>query len=577
VKKRKKSASKTKNKKSARLPRRSAPRNDRLNKMPKPPRGCWFDEEAAERVVKFVRCLKHTKGKWAGQLFNLLPWQEKILRDMFGWKRRNGKRLYRTVYIEIPKKNGKSEFLAAILLYLTFADGEAGPEVYIAAADKDQSKIVFETSAKMFDMEPALGQYGYRVPSTYRIVNLKAGGFYRALSSDVKSKHGFNVSAAGIDELHAHPNRQLYDVLTEGSGDAREQPLFIIITTAGIDRNSKCWELHEKARQILNGTIKDPTFYAVLYGLTDEEEQEDPDAWKKEETWYRCNPSLGEIIDIETVREHYRKALENPMNENNFRQLRLNQWVKSSIKPIPLKYWDGCAGVIHKDKLLHRACYGGLDLASKIDLAALGLVFPDDKQPTGYDLIVHYWIPKDTMRESERKDKVPYTKWMRQGYVTATPGNVIDYEYILDDLDETRGNYDLKELAYDPFGSWEIIKDLQGRGFVIEEKAAGYGHPLLVLYRQGWKTMSGPTKDFIAMAIDQENRGRLRHGGNPVLRWNVDNLVLWQDKAGNVTPDKAKSTQKIDGVVASIMALDRALKHTGETRSAYEDGLITIG
>ena len=197
------------------------------------PRGSWFDEGAAARAVRFIECLKHTKGKWAGRPFVLLAWQRKIVRDVFGWKRANGKRLYRFVYIEIPKKNGKSEFLAAVLLYMTFADGEAGPEVYIAAADKEQSKIVFETSAAMFDMEPALQRLGYRVPSTYRIVNIAMGGFYRALSSDVKSKHGFNVSAAGIDELHAHPNRQLYDVLTEGSGDAREQPLFWVITTAG--------------------------------------------------------------------------------------------------------------------------------------------------------------------------------------------------------------------------------------------------------------------------------------------------------------------------------------------------------
>ena len=541
----------------------------------KKPRGCYFDEKAAQDAVDFIQCLKHTKGKWAGQLFILLPWQLTIVRDIFGWKKANGKRLIKFVYIEIPKKNGKSELGAAIALYLLFEDGAAGAEVYSAAADKDQARVVFDVAKDMFEAEPALqldaagNMRGKVIPSVYRIVNYEMGGFYRALSSETKGKQGYNVHGVIFDELHEQPDRKLWDTLTFGTGDAREQPLYMVLTTAGTDRNSICWEVHEKARQVLNGNEDDPEFYAVIYGLSDEEEQENKEAWGDEAVWRRCNPSLGEILDINVIRKEYRNAVNNPFEENQFRQKRLNQWVKSSIKPIPMRDWDACAGVIHKEELEHKVCYGGLDLASKLDMTALSLVFPDENN--GYDIIVKYWIPADNIRDPHNKNREKYLKWEKKGLVTATPGNVIDEDYVLDELDEMRTKYELRELAFDDWGSTHTIARLQDSGFVIEEKQSGYGRPLLVKFRQGWKSMSPPTKDLIALVVDRQNRGRFRHGGNPVLRWNVDNLVLWQDKAGNVQPDKAKSTEKIDGVVATIMALDRAMKHQGTGKSIYEE------
>ena len=536
----------------------------RPGRMPRPPRGCRFDEAAAQRVVDFIQCLKHTRGKWAGKPFTLLAWQEKIVRDIFGWKKSNGRRLYKWVYIEIPKKNGKSELGAAIALYLTFGDGEPGPEVYSAATDRKNCRPVFLPALQMFRWEPGLHETEYGdlrgrdFESTYRIVNYELGGYYEVLSSEAYSKHGYNVHGVIFDELHAQPTRALYDVLTEGSGDAREQPLYVFLTTAGTDRNSVCWEVHEKARRILIGTAVDPEFYAVIFGLSDEEDEAESEAWEKESTWRRCNPSLGHIIEIETVRNHYRQAKENPIKENNFRQLRLNQWVKSSLKPIPLRAWDACGGRFKPELLEELDCYGGMDLSSHIDLTSLGLVFPDGKGE--YYSLHWFWIPEATMLEAEKRDKVPYRSWVKRGLVKATPGNVVDYAYILAELDEIRQRYRLKELAYDRWKASLLVQQLEEKGFAVDEKESGTGHPLLVEFGQGFKSMSPPTKELVTLAMQK----KLHHGGNPVLRWNIDNLVLKVDEAENMKPDKAKSTQRIDGAVAMIMALDRAIKHEGK-------------
>jgi len=548
------------------------------------PRGCYFSEEAARRAVDYIECLRHTKGRWAGQLFKLLPWQKQIIRDVFGTLKANGKRLYNTVYIEIPKKNGKSELGAAIALYLLFGDGEPGPEVYSAAADKKQAGIVYNVAKQMFQWEPALQEddeghlRGKVIDSTKRIVNYELGGYYEVVSSEAYSKHGYNVHGYVFDELHAQPDRRLYDVLTEGSGDAREQPLFVLLTTAGTDRTSICWELHEKARKILCGLEHDPTFYAVIFGIGDDED------WEDEKVWKRCNPSLGHIIDIEKVRNHFREAKKNPAKENNFRQLRLNQWVKSAVKPIPLRHWDDCGGKVDLDKLVGRVCYAGLDLARTIALTSLALVFPEEQTVfneetddvlRSYDVLMRFWMPEETVWEHEKRGDVEITKWVKRGLVKVTPGATTDYRYIIQELNQLRKLYDIKELAYDRWGSVLLINDLQDEGFAVDEKKAGAGHPLIIPFGQGYKSMSPATTALINMVLEKEKR--LRHGGNPVLRWNIDNLVVTTDPAGNVKPDKAKASQYIDGAVALIMALDRAIRHEGENfRSAYEEEGLTI-
>ena len=523
-----------------------------------------IDEAKAQQAIDFIESLTHTTGQWAGQPFHLMPWQRKIIYELFGTVKENGYRQYNTAYIEIPKKNGKSELAAAIALLLLFADNEPGAEIYGAAADRDQAGIVFHVAAQMVRNSPALMKRCRILDSVKRIVVYGTGSVYRVLSSDVKTKHGFNTHGVIFDELHTQPNRKLYEVLTKGSGDARRQPLFFLITTAGIDRNSVCWEQHEKARQILAGIIEDPTFYPVIYGPPDDEAGKDWD-WENEENWYKVNPSLGQIITIDKVRDAFREAKRKIEEENTFKQLRLNIWVKQSTRWIKLSDWDKCVGKVDLEELKGRECYSAIDLSTSLDLTALAHVFPFEDN--FYKILMRFWIPEATAAEKEKRDRVPYTRWIREGFVKTTPGNLIDYKFIQHQLNEDRTVFGMKELAYDPWGGVKLITDLQEDGFVIDEKLASEGHPVLVPFRQGYKSMSPPAKELINFMLNC----KLEHGNNPVLRWNADNAVIEQDPAGNIKPDKAKATQRIDGIVAVIMALDRAIRHAGETGpSIYE-------
>ena len=331
-----------------------------------------FDEKKARRVVRFIECLKHTKGEFHGKPFKLLPWQEKIIRDVFGTVRDEdpSMRQYNQVYIEIGKKNGKSELGAALALNMLINDDEWKAEVYSCASDRQQAAIVFDVAVDMVRQNPTLSRLIKIIPSTKRMVYQPTGSIYQVLSSEVATKHGLNVSACIFDELHTQPTRALYDVMTQGSGDARRQPLWFFLTTAGTDRNSVCWEVHQKAVDILEGRKHDPRFYPVVYGLPDDAD------WQNEQNWYKCNPSLGYTITIDKVRDAYRKALETPADENMFRQLRLNQWVKQSIRWMPMDKWDECGAPVIPGDLEGRVCYAGLDLSSTSDLTTLALVFP---------------------------------------------------------------------------------------------------------------------------------------------------------------------------------------------------------
>ncbi len=513
-----------------------------------------FDESKAKHAINFINNLKHTKGQWRGVPFDLLPWQDKIITDIFGTVKENGYRQYNTAYIEIPKKNGKSELAAAVALYLTCGDGEWGAEVYGCAADRQQASIVFDVAVEMVEQSPALKKRIKPIMSVKRLVYKPTNSFYQVLSAEAFTKHGLNVHGVIFDELHAQPNRDLFDVMTKGSGDARLQPLFFLITTAGTDRNSICFEQHQKAVDLLEGRKIDHTFYPVIYGMKDE------DDWADEKNWYKANPSLNHTIDIEKVRNAFNSAKENPAEENTFRQLRLNQWVKQSTRWMQMDKWDDCNFAVNPEELIGRECYAGLDLSSSIDITAFVLVFPPRYEDEKYIILPFFWIPEENMKLRVRRDHVPYDIWDKQGYIKTTEGNVVHYGFIENFIDELGTKYNIKEIAFDRWGAVQMTQNLDGMGFTV------------VPFGQGYKDMSPPTKELMKLTLEK----KIAHGGNPVLRWMMDNIFVKIDPAGNIKPDKEKSTEKIDGAVATIMALDRAIRNEGSGGSVYDERGILI-
>ncbi len=507
-----------------------------------------YDAEKADRAVRFIENLKHTKGRWAGKRFWLLPWQEQIIRDVFGVVDAHGNRQFRTAYVEIPKKNGKSELAAAVALYLLYADNEPSAEVYGAAADRQQASIVFDVARQMVDMTPALVKRSKIMAAGKRIVNYSNGGYYQVLSAEVGTKHGLNVSGLVFDELHSQPNRQLYDVLTKGSGDAREQPLYFLITTAGTDRESICYEVHMKALDLLKGTKIDPSFYPVVYGLADDQD------WNDEANWYQANPSLGYTIKIDRVRDAYKDALENPAEENVFRQLRLDQWVGSTVAWIPEHVYDKGDIPIDLEKLKGRDCYAGLDLSSTSDITAFVMVFPPKTEGENYIVLPHFWLPRETLQLRVRRDHVPYDVWEKQGLFHITEGNVVDYNFVRKTINELGQEYHICEIGVDRWNATQLITDLDGDGFVM------------VPIGMGFKDMSPGMKELYKLLLE----GKITHGGNPILRWMAGNVVAEIDAAENIKPSKKKATEKIDGIVALIMGLDRCIRHE-MTGSVYDD------
>ncbi len=515
-----------------------------------------YDKAKADRAVKFIENLCHTKGKWAGKRFWLLPWQEQLIRDIFGIVKPDGYRQLRTAFVEICKKVGKSELAAAVALYLLYADNEPSAEVYGAAADRQQASIVFDVAKQMVEMSPALLKRSKLMTATKRIVNYGNSGYYQVLSAEVGGKHGFSVSGLVFDEIHTQPNRQLYDVLTKGSSDARQNPLHFIITTAGTDRHSIAYELHTKAVDILEGRRVDPTFYPVVYGLKDDED------WEDEANWYKVNPSLGYTVDIERLRDAYREAKQNPADEVTFKWLRLNMWVSSTVAWIPDAIFMKGNEEIDLAALEGRDCYGGLDLSSTGDITALVLMFPPRDEDEKYILLPFFWVPEETIPQRVKAASVPYDIWERQGYLLSTEGNVIHYDFIEKFINDLAEKYHIVEIAVDRWNATQMIQNLEGDGFTM------------VPFGQGFASMSGPTKDFYRLLME----GKIIHGGHPVLRWMAGNVVVDTDPAGNIKVTKAKSKEKIDGIVAAIMALDRCIRNQTEPQgSVYDErGLLVF-
>jgi len=507
--------------------------------------------DPGERAVRFVNALRHGKGQWAGQPFNLRPWQERIVRDIFGTLRPDGLRQYRTAWIEVPRKNGKTHLAAALALYLLVGDNEPGAEIIGAAADRDQASLVFDVAANMVRGSKYLRGRLKVIPSTKRIVDPRTGSVYKAIAADVAGSHGFNASGIVADEVHAWPNRELWDVLATSTG-ARRQPLTIAITTAGYDRTSIAWELHEYALKVRDGLVDDPTFYSVIYAA------DEGDDWEDEAVWRKANPALGDFRSLEEMRVLYQRAKENPALQNTFRRLYLNQWTSQETRWLDLAAWEATAGTVDRALLRGRECYAGLDLSSTTDLTALVLVFPMEDGTV--HVLPFFWIPEDTALAKERRDRVPYTTWARQGFITMTPGNAVDYTRLEQDIRALATEFRVLEWAYDRWNASMLVQRMQEDGATVVPVGMGYA------------TMSAPTKHLESLVLQK----RLIHGNNPVLNWMADNLTVEQDAAGNIKPSKAKSRQRIDGMVALIMALSRLMVHAGQGRSVYEERDVLV-
>ncbi len=512
----------------------------------------WFDEAAADRACRFFpKYLRHIKGRWAGKPLELMPWvKDRIVRPLFGWKRKDGTRRYRTCYVEIPRKNAKSTMAAGLALALLFIDNEMGAEVYSAAGDREQAAIVFNAASEMVAKSKALA----RRSRTFRrsIVHPSLSGFYKVLSADAPTKHGLNAHGIIFDELHVQPNRELWDTLTTSTG-SRAQPLTLALTTAGYDRNSICWEVHDYALKVQKGVIKNPSFLPVIFAA------DEADDWTSPKTWAKANPGMGITISEEYLATECKKAQEIAAYENTFKRLHLNIWTKSAKRWLSIERWDASAGQVDEGELEGLECIAGLDLASRQDIAAFVMIFRLDDGV--YKVLPRFFVPEDAVRERSHRDHVDYDTWAKQGIITATEGDEIDYAAIEKQIFEDAARFRIREIAYDRWGATQLVQNLQAEGLTV------------VPFGQGFGSMASPTKELITLVRSK----KFHHGGNPVLRWMADNMSLRQDPAGNMKPDKDKSTEKIDGIVAAIMGLGRwIVGESGPEATVYNDGEVLI-
>lgn len=515
----------------------------------------------------FERHLTHTKGVYARKPFDLYSWEAKIIQDVFGTVKSNGLRQYTKVYCEVPKKNGKTELAAGIALLGLFIDQEPGAEIYFVAAARDQAAIGFKVAAQMVRQNPELHALVKIVDST-KTIYLKddPSCFMKAISADAGTNDGINPHIAVFDELHRQKNGDLYSVIEYGM-DARSQPLMFCITTAGITGSSPiCEQMHDYAKNIMAGIFNDPSFYPCIYGVEDFEdwtleghpENDDGPATG----WWKANPSLGEHLNIERVRQAFQKALSNPAEQNNFRRLRLNQWVGQEVRYLPMDHWRACGEAFNPARFVGKSCVAGIDLAATQDITALVLLFMENDM---FYLVPHFWIPADDLQKRSRADKVPYDLWVAQGLVQTTPGNQIDYKFLRRTIKDLGNLYDIREIAFDRWNATPVIQDLK--------ETDGFN---TVPIGQGYASMSAPTKELLRLVMLH----RIQHNNNPVLNWMADNFSVKQDEADNVKPskpDRRKTSKRIDGIAAGINALARLIVTPEYKASVYDDReIITI-
>jgi phage terminase large subunit-like protein len=506
-------------------------------------RGLYFDPAAGEHVIEFFKFLRHSKGEWAGQCFELAPWQQFFLWVLFGWKRSDDNcRRFRVAYAEIARKNGKSTLASGVGLYLFVADGEPGAEVYTAATKRDQARIVHGEAVRMIKASPELRA---RVRTFKDNLSIEAtNSKFEPLGADADTMDGLNPHGCIIDELHAHKTRALWDVLDTATG-ARRQALLFAITTAGYDRQSVCWEQHEYSQRVLSGE-QDDSFFAWLAAI------DEGDDWTDESCWPKANPNLGVSCKLEEMRSKAIKAKNSPPAQNGFRRLRLNQWTEQDERWLDMEVWRKCAGPVNRKALRGKRCFGGLDLGSTGDITAFVLLF--DHEGPRYSLLPFFWVPKDRVAERVKKDRVRYDVWIQQGLIRTTDGNTTDYDVVRRDINKLADEFSIQEIAVDRvFQGAHLCTQLAGDGLEI------------IAFGQGFFSMAAPTKEFDRLLQE----GCLSHGAHPVLEWMAGNVTVEQDPAGNLKPSKKKSREKIDGIVGAIMAVGRAMV-AGEEGSVYD-------
>lgn len=515
-----------------------------------PDRGLWFDVDAAQHAIDFFGFLHHSKGEWSGKIFKLEPWQQFILWVLFGWKRStDGARRFRTCYVEVPRKNGKSTFVAGIGLYLLIADDEPGAEIYSAATKREQARIVHSEATRMVLKSPHLRD----MVGVYRD-NLHLSGKaskFEPLGSDANSLDGLNIHGAIVDELHAHKNSSVWDVLETATG-SRRQPVMIAITTAGTDQFGICFEQRTYLTKILDRTVADDTYFGIIWTIDDDDDWRDPAVWRK------ANPNWEVSIKPDDMERLCLKAKVTPRAKNNYLTKRLNVWTTQETLWMNMEMWNLLCDPFDHRELHGVECFGGLDLATTSDIAAFVMVFRKNDK---IYVIGRYYLPRDTAIDRSKKANVPYDVWARQGKFVLTEGNVTDYNVIQRDIIDFSEKFNIKEIAYDRFNASQLVINLEGEGATM------------VPFGQGFVSMSAPTRELEKLVLT----GELQHGGDTVLTWMVSNVSIQEDDAGNIKPSKKRSFEKIDGAVALIMAIGRMMVHSGPSESIYEGrGLLVL-
>lgn len=505
-------------------------------------RGLYFDPEAAQSVIDFIEMLKHSKGKWAGQNFVLEPWQHFIFWVLFGWMNADGTRRFTVAYEEVARKNGKSTQMAGVGLYGLGFDGEGGAEIYSVATKEEQARITFAEGQSMARKSGYLG--GLAKVHTKAISIEETDSSWKPLGKNSKTQDGLNPHMVLVDEFHEHPDRSMLDVMDSAIG-ARSQPLLLIITTAGFNVQSACYLERDYAIKVLEGIIEDDSYFAVIYTLDrDETTGELLDDWTDPDVWIKANPNLGISVHEKDMQRMCKKAIEVPATLNNFLTKKLNVWTTQVIKYLNIEKWNACADTVTADELLGKPCFIGVDLNSKIDIGAVVCVFPwTDGRVV---VLPKFYCPRDGAEERSKKDRVPYLAWEQQGYLTLTEGSRTDYEVIKHDIQKIWSMYDVQKMGFDQWNFEHLYQRLIADGMDKEK---------VIEYSQTIKHMSEPTKELSALVTD----GKLIHNGNPVLRWMASNTAVYTDPNENVRPVKDRSSEKIDGIVATIMALGLAL------------------